>query len=145
MRGRRQARPKRRRGCALALDGSGLAAAGAARRVQDPLSFRCVAQVHGAAHDALAHACQHVEIELNAAADSPLVDAGENRLLSTGNFYIPGLALAHETVGTCRRTGGFAARRALHQALIVICYGIAATTHAPWPAAIGLRHHAENR
>jgi len=82
-----------------ALEGSGLAAAGAARRVQDPLSFRCVAQVHGAAHDALARACEHVEIELNAAADSPLVDAGENRLLSTGNFYIPGLALAHETVG----------------------------------------------
>lgn len=82
-----------------ALAGSGLANAGAARRVQDPLSFRCVAQVHGAAHDALARAVEHVEIELNAAADSPLVDASEERLLSTGNFYIPGLALAHENLG----------------------------------------------
>ena len=82
-----------------ALDGSGLATAGAARRVQDPLSFRCIAQVHGAAHDALARAVEHVEIELNAAADSPLVDADHERLLSTGNFYIPGLALAHETLG----------------------------------------------
>lgn len=82
-----------------ALDRSGLAAPGAARRVQDPLSFRCVAQVHGAAHDALARAVQHVEIELNAAADSPLIDVGEARLISTGNFYIPGLALAHETLG----------------------------------------------
>ena len=82
-----------------ALAGTGLANAGAARRVQDPLSFRCVAQVHGAAHDALARAVEHVEIELNAAADSPLVDAREERLLSTGNFYIPGLALAHENLG----------------------------------------------
>ena len=63
------------------------------------MSFRCVAQVHGAAHDALARAVQHVEIELNAAADSPLIDVGEARLISTGNFYIPGLALAHETLG----------------------------------------------
>ena len=71
----------------------------AARRVQDPLSFRCVAQVHGAAHDALARAIDHVEIELNAAADSPLVDADGDRLLSTGNFHVPGLALAHEMLG----------------------------------------------
>ena len=82
-----------------ALHGSGLATAGAARRVQDPLSFRCIAQVHGAAHDALARAVELVEIELNAAADSPLVDADAGRLLSTGNFYLPGLALAHETLG----------------------------------------------
>jgi histidine ammonia-lyase len=82
-----------------ALHCSGLETAGAARRVQDPLSFRCIAQVHGAAHDALARAVELVEIELNAAADSPLVDADVGRLLSTGNFYLPGLALAHETLG----------------------------------------------
>ena len=81
------------------LAGSGLLRPDAARRVQDPLSFRCVAQVHGAAHDALAHAILHVELELNAAADSPLVDANEGTLLSTGNFHIPGLALAHESLG----------------------------------------------
>jgi len=82
-----------------ALSGSGLFAPDAARRVQDPLSFRCVAQVHGAALDALAHAVEHVEIELNAAADSPLVDVATGTLFSTGNFHIPGLAIAHEALG----------------------------------------------
>ena len=81
------------------LAGSGLLSPGAARRVQDPLSFRCVAQVHGAVHDALARAREHVEIELNAAADSPLVDIVDDRVLSTGNFHVPGLALAHEALG----------------------------------------------
>ena len=82
-----------------ALSGSALATPNAARRVQDPLSFRCIAQVHGAVHDALARAKEHVEIELNAAADSPLVNVGDGDLLSTGNFHIPGLAIAHEALG----------------------------------------------
>ncbi|MEO8675259.1 MAG: aromatic amino acid ammonia-lyase [Casimicrobiaceae bacterium] len=82
-----------------ALEGSALLMLGTARRVQDPLSFRCIAQVHGAVHDALARATEHAEIELNAAADSPLVDADEDRLLSTGNFHIPGLAIACEALG----------------------------------------------
>jgi histidine ammonia-lyase len=82
-----------------ALEGSALLSPGAARRVQDPLSFRCVAQVHGAFLDALSRAQEQVEIELNAAADSPLVDADGDRLLSTGNFHVPGLAIAHEALG----------------------------------------------
>jgi histidine ammonia-lyase len=82
-----------------ALAGSALEVAGAARRVQDPLSFRCVAQVHGAAQDALSHAIEHVEIELNAAADSPRVDIDATSIASTGNFHIPGLAIAHEALG----------------------------------------------
>lgn len=81
-----------------ALAGSALEATGAARRVQDPLSFRCVAQVHGAALDALAHATEHLEIELNAAADSPRVDIEAGSIASTGNFHIPGLAIAHEAL-----------------------------------------------
>ena len=82
-----------------ALAGSDLFAAHAARRVQDPLSFRCVAQVHGAALDALEHAVEHVAIELNARADNPLVDVSSGAIFSTGNFHIPGLAIAHEALG----------------------------------------------
>lgn len=82
-----------------ALAGSGLFAPNAARRLQDPLSFRCVAQVHGAALDALGHAVLHVEIELNGAADNPLVDVASGAMFSTGNFHIPGLAIAHEALG----------------------------------------------
>jgi histidine ammonia-lyase len=82
-----------------ALAGSALEQPGSARRIQDPLSFRCVAQVHGAAQDALARAVQHVEIELNAAADSPRVDVDAATIASTGNFHIPGLAIAFEALG----------------------------------------------
>jgi histidine ammonia-lyase len=120
----------------------GLAVPGAARRVQDPLSFRCVAQVHGAAHDALARAVQHVEIELNAAADSPLIDAGKARLISTGNFYIPGLALAHETLGLAiAQVATLLVERCIK--MFRLQPRAAAATHAPQPAAIRIRHHAE--
>ncbi len=83
----------------VALAGSALAKPGAARRVQDPLSFRCVPQVHGTLHDALTRAIDHVEIELNSAADSPYADAEGARLFSTGNFHVPGLTLALEALG----------------------------------------------
>lgn len=82
-----------------ALAGSALERPGAARRVQDPLSFRCVAQVHGALFDALARASEHVEIELNAAADNPRVDEATGEIVSNGNFHIPGLAIAYESLG----------------------------------------------
>jgi len=87
------------RGLRTSLAGSALESADAARRVQDPLSFRCAAQVHGAALEALERAIEHVEIELNAAADSPLVDIDAASIASTGNFHIPGLAIAHEALG----------------------------------------------
>jgi histidine ammonia-lyase len=87
------------RGLRSSLASSSLEETSAARRVQDPLSFRCVAQVHGAALDALEHAIEHVEVELNAAADSPLVDVDAAAIASTGNFHIPGLAVAHEALG----------------------------------------------
>lgn len=64
-----------------------------ARRVQDPLSFRVVAPVHGAGAWMLGEAIRIVEIELNAAADSPLV-APDGALLSNGNFQMPALAVA---------------------------------------------------
>lgn len=81
------------------LAGSALWRAGAARRVQDPLSLRCLSQVHGAALAALHLARDDVELELNAAADSPLVLAGDGEMLSTGNFHIPALALAFDALG----------------------------------------------
>jgi len=78
------------------LDGSELLAPGAARRVQDPLSFRVVAQVHGCLQAALARARSEVEIELASAADSPLVIAADDVMLSNGNFHVPALALAFD-------------------------------------------------
>jgi len=80
------------------LDGSALWTTGSARRVQDPISFRCVAQVHGAALAALWHARDEVELDLNSAAESPLVVAETGEMLSNGNFHVAGLALAFDSL-----------------------------------------------
>ena len=83
----------------LALLAGGTLVAGAPRRVQDPLSFRVVAQVQGAAHWMLGEAWRLTELELNAAADSPLVLAGDGAMLSNGNFVAASLTLALEALG----------------------------------------------
>jgi histidine ammonia-lyase len=80
------------------LDGSALWQSGAARRVQDPISLRCVPQVHGGALWMLAEALAQVECELNSAADSPLVVVDDAVMLSNGNFHIPALALAFDAL-----------------------------------------------
>ncbi len=81
------------------FSGSDMFAAGAARRVQDPLSFRCLAPVNGAAFGALEAATDLVEIELNGAGDSPAVLIEMDLLASTVNFDTTALALALETLG----------------------------------------------
>ena len=80
------------------IDGSSLYDAGAARSIQDALSFRCLSQVHGAATDALERAIAACELELNAAADNPLVIAADEEMLSTGNFHMMALALAGDAL-----------------------------------------------
>jgi histidine ammonia-lyase len=72
---------------------------GEARRLQDPVSLRCVTQVHGAALAAMLQARVDVELELNSASENPLVLVESNEILSTGNFHIPGLAIAFEALG----------------------------------------------
>ena len=67
--------------------------------LQDPLSIRCMPSIHGALIQAIDHARLAVEIELNAAADNPLVLGEDGLVLSTGNFHTASLALAFETLG----------------------------------------------
>jgi len=76
------------------LAGGSLAEPGAARRLQDPLSFRCASQIHGAMRTALDLLGAAIAPELNGAADNPLVLAAEEEIVSTGNFHVPALALA---------------------------------------------------
>jgi histidine ammonia-lyase len=78
------------------LAGSQLFASGAARRLQDPLSLRCVPQVHGALWWMLGEARAQVELELNHSGESPLVLPEEGEMLSTSNFHVPALALAFD-------------------------------------------------
>lgn len=61
--------------------------------VQDPYSFRCMPQVHGASKNALMHAMQVIEDEVDAATDNPVVLEEEDAVISAGNFHGQPLAL----------------------------------------------------
>jgi len=62
--------------------------------VQDPYSFRCVPQVHGAVKSVIAHVREVFEKEINAVTDNPLVFDEEDLIISGGNFHGEPLALA---------------------------------------------------
>ena len=68
------------------LAGSVLFESGSARNLQDPLTFRCVPQVHGAARDALGYVRATVERELNTSQGNPVVVLSERAIVSVGNF-----------------------------------------------------------
>lgn len=70
----------------LADDGLRLSHAGC-KKVQDPYSFRCAPQVHGAARNAFAHVQDTLMIESNSSTDNPLVFPDTNEILSGGNFH----------------------------------------------------------
>ena len=71
--------------------------AGAAR-VQDPLSFRCIAPIFGSLFAAFANARREVEVEINGATDNPVVLIEDALMLSTPNFHTPSIALACDTL-----------------------------------------------
>ena len=55
--------------------------------VQDPYSFRCIPQVHGAAKDTIRYVKSVIEIEMNSATDNPTVFPDEDLIVSAGNFH----------------------------------------------------------
>jgi histidine ammonia-lyase len=63
-------------------------------RVQDAYSLRCAAQVHGAARDALGFVGHVLTTEANAATDNPMVFAGDDEIVSGGNFHGAPVAIA---------------------------------------------------
>ena len=78
----------------LLLAGSYLWQPGAARFLQDPLTFRCIPHIHGAARDALDYARSVLQVELNSSQSNPVVVVPERRIISVGNFDIGPLAAA---------------------------------------------------
>lgn len=75
------------------LEGSNIIAQSKAH-VQDPYSFRCIPQVHGASWDALDYVKQVFETEINSVTDNPTIFPEEDLILSAGNFHGQPLALA---------------------------------------------------
>jgi histidine ammonia-lyase len=64
--------------------------------VQDPYSFRCMPQVHGATADVIDYAIKVVEREINSVSDNPLIFPEEDRIISAGNFHGQPLALTFD-------------------------------------------------
>lgn len=62
--------------------------------VQDPYSFRCIPQVHGASYDTIQYVTKVVETEMNSVTDNPLLLPEENMIVSGGHFHGQPLALA---------------------------------------------------
>ena len=81
-----------------ALDGSQLWRPGEARLLQDPLSFRCIPQIHGAAESAYDFAHGIFQSELSAACDNPLIDRASGAFISHGNMETTACALAMDTL-----------------------------------------------
>ena len=65
----------------------------AEKAVQDPYSFRCIPQVHGATKDALNYIMDVVETEINSVTDNPTIFPDDDLIVSAGNFHGQPLAL----------------------------------------------------
>jgi len=61
--------------------------------VQDPYSFRCIPQVHGATKDTIHYVKSVVETEINSVTDNPTIFPDEDLIISAGNFHGQPLAL----------------------------------------------------
>ncbi len=61
--------------------------------IQDPYSFRCIPQVHGAVKDAVNYVAGVVETEINSVTDNPTVFPDDDQIISGGNFHGEPLAL----------------------------------------------------
>jgi histidine ammonia-lyase len=64
------------------------------KHVQDPYSFRCIPQVHGASKDAIHYVAGVFEIEINAVTDNPTIFPDDDLIISAGNFHGQPLALS---------------------------------------------------
>ncbi len=98
------------------LEGSPLAAI-PREHVQDPYSFRCVPQVHGASRDALRYVEQVVLTEINSVTDNPNVFPESDAILSGGNFHAQPIALALDFLALALSEIGSIAERRIFQLL----------------------------
>lgn len=83
--------------------------------VQDPYSFRCVPQVHGASKDAFEYVSSVFLTELNSATDNPTVIPDEDLIVSAGNFHGQPLALALDFLSIAMAELGSISERRTYQ------------------------------
>ena len=66
--------------------------------VQDPYSFRCIPQVHGAVKDNIAYVKSVIENEINSATDNPNIFPDEDMVISAGNFHGEPIAIPMDSL-----------------------------------------------
>ncbi len=66
----------------------------AKKHVQDPYSFRCIPQVHGASYDAINYVASVFHTEINSVTDNPTIFPDEDKIISAGNFHGQPLAFS---------------------------------------------------
>ena len=86
--------------------------------VQDPYSFRCIPQVHGAVKDAMNHVTNVLHIEINSVTDNPTVFPDEDLVISGGNFHGEPLALAFDYMGVALSELGNISERRVAQLIL---------------------------
>lgn len=82
------------------------------KHVQDPYSFRCIPQVHGAVKDAMHHVTEVLHIEINSVTDNPTVFPDDDLVVSGGNFHGEPIALVFDYMGVAlHELGNISERR----------------------------------
>lgn len=83
--------------------------------VQDPYSFRCIPQVHGASRDAITYATTIFEREINAVTDNPTIFPDTDEIISAGNFHGQPLAITLDLMGIALAELGNISERRTYQ------------------------------
>ncbi|MFZ5940071.1 MAG: histidine ammonia-lyase [Bacteroidota bacterium] len=87
------------------------------KHVQDPYSFRCIPQVHGASKDSINYVAYVFRNEINAVTDNPTIFPEEDLIISAGNFHGQPLALALDNLAIAMSELGNISERRTYQLL----------------------------
>lgn len=85
--------------------------------VQDPYSFRCIPQVHGASKDSINYVSYVFRKEINSVTDNPTVFPDQDLVISAGNFHGQPLALAFDNLSIAAAELGSISERRTYQLL----------------------------
>jgi histidine ammonia-lyase len=83
--------------------------------VQDPYSFRCIPQVHGASKDTIKFVTKTFLTEINSVTDNPNIFVEEDQIISGGNFHGQPLALAFDFLTIAMAELGNISERRIYQ------------------------------
>jgi len=85
------------------------------KHVQDPYSFRCIPQVHGATKDTIAYAASVLLTEINSVTDNPTIFPEDDLIVSGGNFHGQPLALIFDFLAIAMAELGSISERRIYR------------------------------